>query len=191
MERSQWKHKASKTKDSSDILKLKSQKNVIVKLDREVKINYFVNVETGKNFRYFFQIFIDSFSINMIQNDSHREKWSISWLRMIKYLKPLMSIFIKLRTPLTLSPSAPDLSEASNISQLIQKFEKHPSINKIKQDFSFKSNFNLNLWITMNELRNVKKHIPNDRANGWEWYIYQYCKTVWFYHHIILSKGVY
>ena len=102
-----------------------------------------------------------------------------------------MSTFLKLWTSLTLSSSVPDFSETNKIFQLIQKFEKHPSINKIKQDFSLKTNFNLNLWITMNEPRNVKKHIPNDKANGWEWYIYQYCETVWFYHHIILTNGVY
>ena len=102
-----------------------------------------------------------------------------------------MSAFLKLWTSLTLLPSVPDLSEANNTFQLIQKFEKHPSINKIKQDFSLKTKFNLNSWITMNELRNVKKHIPNDRENGWEWYIYQYFKTVWFYYHIILTNRVY
>lgn len=146
-------------------------------------------METGKNLRYF----LNKFRLFFHKHDS---KW-FSSRKMIYFLtkndqiaQTFNEYFFKVSTSLTLSPSLPDLSEANNIFQLIQKFEKHPSMNKIKQDFSLKTNFNLNVWITMNELRNVKKHIPNDRANGWEWYIYQYCKTAWFYHHVILTNGV-
>ena len=177
VKRSQWKHKVSKTKDFSDILKFKSHKNVIVKLDRKVKINYFVNVETGNNLRHFLNKFRFFFH-------KHDSKW-FSSRKTIYFLTKNDQI------AQTFNEYFFKVVNILEIFQLIQKFEKHPSINKIKQDFSLKTNFNLNLWITMNELWNVKKHIPNDRANGWEWYIYQYCKTVWFYHHIILTNGVY
>lgn len=142
----------SKTRDFSDILKFKSHKNVIVKLDREVKINYFVNVETPKNLRYF---------LNKFRFFFHKHGWKwFSSRKMIYFLtkndqiaQTFNEYFLKLWTSLTLSPSVPDLSKANNIFQPIQKFEKHPSINKIKQDLSLKTNFNLNLWITMNELK--------------------------------------
>ena len=49
MKRSQLENKAYRTKQLEDITKYKKQRNLIVKLNRESKIQYFDNIQTSKN----------------------------------------------------------------------------------------------------------------------------------------------
>ena len=49
MKRSALKHEASKTKQQENITKYKKQWNLVVKLNRETKLQYFNNLETSKN----------------------------------------------------------------------------------------------------------------------------------------------
>ena len=49
MKRSQLKTKANRTKQLEDITKYKKQGNLVVKLNRESKTQYFDNIQTSKN----------------------------------------------------------------------------------------------------------------------------------------------
>ena len=49
MKRSALKRKSSRTKQQEDITKYKKQWNLVVELNRETKLHYFINLETSKN----------------------------------------------------------------------------------------------------------------------------------------------
>ena len=49
MKRSALKRKPSSTKQQEDITKYKKQWNLVVELNRETKLHYFINLETSKN----------------------------------------------------------------------------------------------------------------------------------------------
>ena len=53
MKRSQLKNKANRTKNLEDIAKYKKQRNLVVKLNRESKTQYFDNIQTTKNSKPF------------------------------------------------------------------------------------------------------------------------------------------
>ena len=50
MKRSQLKNKANRAKELEDITKYKKQQNLVVKLNRESKNQYFDNIQSSKNF---------------------------------------------------------------------------------------------------------------------------------------------
>ena len=49
MKRSEFKSKANRTKRPKDISDYKKQRNLVVKLNKERRIEYFENLETSKN----------------------------------------------------------------------------------------------------------------------------------------------
>ena len=51
MKCSQLKNKANRTKQLEDITKYKKQRNLVVKLNRESKTQYFDNIQTSKNLK--------------------------------------------------------------------------------------------------------------------------------------------
>ena len=53
MKYSALKRKVSRTKQQEDITKYKKQRNLVVKLNREMKLHYFNNLETSKNLKPF------------------------------------------------------------------------------------------------------------------------------------------
>ena len=53
VKRSQLKNKANRTKRLEDITKYKKQRNLVVKLNRESKTQYFDNIQTSKNSKPF------------------------------------------------------------------------------------------------------------------------------------------
>ena len=53
MKRSALKRKASRTKQQEDIAKYKKQRNFVVKLNKETKLQYFNNLDTSKNSKPF------------------------------------------------------------------------------------------------------------------------------------------
>ena len=53
MKPSKLKNKANRFKLQSDIIKYKKQRNLVVKLNRDLKLRYFNNIETTKNSKLF------------------------------------------------------------------------------------------------------------------------------------------
>ena len=53
MKRLQLKNKANRTKQLEDITKYKKQRNLVVKLNRESKTQYFDNIQTSNNSKSF------------------------------------------------------------------------------------------------------------------------------------------
>ena len=53
MKRSQLKNKANKTKSVDDLIKYKKQRNLVVKLNKNCKKEFFDNLETKNNSKSF------------------------------------------------------------------------------------------------------------------------------------------
>ena len=70
MKRSQLKNKANRTKNLEDITKYKKQRNLVVKLNRESKTQYFDNIQTTKNSKPFWDKCKPYFSNKHAHGDS-------------------------------------------------------------------------------------------------------------------------
>ena len=68
--RSALKRKASRTKQQEDITKCKKQRNLVVKLNREMKLHYFNYLETSKNSKPFWNKCRPHFSNKNVHGDS-------------------------------------------------------------------------------------------------------------------------
>ena len=69
MKRSELKSKANRTKRPKDISDYKKQRNLVVRLNKERRIEYFGNLETSKNSKRFWNKFKPYFS----NKHAHRE----------------------------------------------------------------------------------------------------------------------
>ena len=70
MKRSQLKNKANRTKQLEDITKYKKQRNLVVKLNRESKTQYFDNIQTSKHSKPFWDKCKPYFSNKHAHGDS-------------------------------------------------------------------------------------------------------------------------
>ena len=70
MKRSALKRKASRTKQQEDIANYKKQRNFVVKLDKETKLQYFNNLDTSKNSKSFWDKCRPYFSNKHAHGDS-------------------------------------------------------------------------------------------------------------------------
>ena len=70
MKRSQLKNKANKAKQLEDITKYKEQRNLVDKLNRESKTQYFDNIQTSKNSKPFWDKCKPYFSNKQARGDS-------------------------------------------------------------------------------------------------------------------------
>ena len=68
--RSALKRKARRTKQQEDITKCKKQRNLVVKLNREMKLHYFNYLETSKNSKPFWNKRKPHFSNKNVHGDS-------------------------------------------------------------------------------------------------------------------------
>ena len=72
MKRSALKRKANRTKQQEDIIKYKKQRNLVVKLNRSMKLHCFSNLETSKNSEFFQDKCRSNFSNKHAHGDSKR-----------------------------------------------------------------------------------------------------------------------
>ena len=70
MKRSQLKNKANRTKQLENITKYKKQRNLVVKLNRESKTQYFDNIQTSKTSKPFWDKCKPYFSNKHAHSDS-------------------------------------------------------------------------------------------------------------------------
>ena len=70
MKRLILKRKASRTKQQEDITKYEKQWNLVVKLNRETKLNYLNNLQTSKNWKTFWDKCRTYFSNKRVHGDS-------------------------------------------------------------------------------------------------------------------------
>ena len=72
MKRSQLKNKANKTKSVDDLIKYKKQRNLVVKLNKNCKKEFFDNLETKNNSKLFWDKCKPYFSNKHSKDDSDK-----------------------------------------------------------------------------------------------------------------------
>ena len=135
MERSRLKNKANKSKQPTDIVSYKKQRNLVVSSNRQSKLDYFNSISNLKDIKPFWKQCKPFFSnkhavgdskIMLIKNDkmilnneSVSEKFNNHFSQIVDSLD------------LCEFPSKPCRKYADEIDNIVSKFKAHPSIVKI------------------------------------------------------------
>ena len=182
MKRSALKWKASRTKQQEDIANYKKQRNFVVKLNKETKLQYFNNLDTSKNSKPFWDKCRPYFSNKRAHGDSkiiliEKEEITRNTNEIVEKETLLVNndeiakIFDKhfAETVESLStfewPSAnEDLSEEM-VTKIIKKFKNHPSVLKTKSKYLIQEKFSFQP-VSVKDVENIIKNIPSNKASG-------------------------
>ena len=184
MKRSELKTKAIKTKRSEDISNYKKQRNLVVKLNREKKTEYFENLEISKNSKPFWNKCKPYFSNKHAHGDSkiiliEKEKVVLDNDEIIENEKlidkndEIAKIFNKHfsetvdKLNLFEWPCNETDFEEDQLSSIINKYKNHPSIKKIKSNYAINHKFSFKP-VTVKDIENIIKNIPVNKAAGGE-----------------------
>ena len=178
MKRSALKWKASRTKQQEDIANYKKQQNFVVKLNKEMKLQYFNTLDTSKNSKPFWDKCRPYFSNKCGHGDSkiiliEKEEITTNTNEIVEketllvnndeiakaFNKHFAETVEKLSTfewPLTNE----DLSEET-VTKIIKKFKNHPSVLKVKSKYLIQE-------FLPASVKNVEdiKNIPSNKASG-------------------------
>ena len=154
MTRSRLKRKFQSNPNDINKYRYKQQRNFCVNLTRRVKKNYYSNIDI-KNVndnKRFWDIIKPCFSdkhiakkkINLIEND-------IIINEDVAVAETLNTFFSK---TIDLSNTEYDTETLFDVNQIINKFQKHPSILKIKEKVTYENTFSFTLS-TLEEMKNV------------------------------------
>ena len=186
MKRSQLKNKANRTKNLEDITKYKKQRNLVVKLNRESKTQYFDNIQTTKNSKPFWDKCKPYFSNkhahgdskiiliekeNIIINKNEVVRKEILLVNNDEIAKALNNHFSetveKLNTFKWPFNEKYENIHNEKLTTIIKKFENHPSIMKIKSKYTMQEMFSVKP-VTVEDVENIIKNIPKNKASGGE-----------------------
>ena len=186
MKRSQLKNKANRTKNLEDITKYKKQRNLVVKLNRESKTQYFDNIQTTKNSKPFWDKCKPYFSNkhahgdskiiliekeNIITNKNEVVQEETLLVNNDKISKTFSNHFSetveKLNTFKWPFNEKYENMQNEKFTTIIKKFENHSSIMKIKSKYAIQEKFSVKP-VTVRDVENIIKNIPNNKASGGE-----------------------
>ena len=171
MERSRLKNKANKSKQPTDIASYKKQRNLVVSLNRQSKLDYFNSISSSKDTKPFWKQCKPYFSnkhavgdskIMLIENDKMTlDNESVS--------EKFNNYFSQIVDSLDLYefPSKPSREYADEIDNIVSKFKTHPSIVKIKKHFKINTTFSFSPT-SKDEIVAIIKDLQNNKAAGRE-----------------------
>ena len=184
MKRSEFKSKANRTKRPKDISDYKKQRNLVVRLNKERKIEYFENLETSKNSKPFWNKCKPYFSNkhthgecniiliekeNVILNNNEVVKNTQLIVKNDEIAKIFNKYFSETVDKLNIVewPSRETGGTEDQLTDIINKYKSHPSIKKIKSNYTIKQNF-ASKPVTVKDIENVIKNIPTNKVTGGE-----------------------
>ena len=158
MKRSELKSKANRTKRSKYISDYKKQRNLVVRLNTERRIEYFENLETSKNSKPFWTkckpyfsnkdvhreskiILIEKENVTLTSNEVvENEKLRVKNDEIAKiFSKHFSETVDKLNIFEWLSYESEYTED--QLANIINKYKSHPSIKKIKSNYTITENF--------------------------------------------------
>ena len=162
MKRSQIKKKANRAKQIQDVTKYKKQQNLVVKLNREWKTQYFDNIQTSKNSKPFW----DKCEPYFLYKNAHgnpkiilfeKEKIITNKNEVVQkeillvnndeiaktFNNHFSEIVEKLNTFKWPSNETYENMHNEKLTNIIKKFDNHPSIMKIKSKCAIQENFSV------------------------------------------------
>ena len=174
MKSSKLKNKANKTKNPLDIMNYKKQRNYVTKLNKTAKLEYFNNLKLRKDSKPFWEKCKPYFTnkrskadtdIMLNENgelllkdkdiaDTFNEYFGsiVELLDLYKWESEI--------TNLDLNDSNQDCFDIT-----INKYEKHPSIQMIKQNFRISKKFSLEP-VSNDEVKKIIKDLKNSKSVG-------------------------
>ena len=170
MKRSRLKNKANKSKDPLDIAEYKKQRNLVVSLNRQSKMDYFNSISSSNDSKHFWNTCKPYFSnkhahgdskIMLIENDK-------ILLNNEKIATEFNTYFGKVVDSLDLYEFQSETSASiDQIDRIVYKFRSHPSIIKIKKHINTKEKFSFRL-VSKEEIQAIIKDLPSNKASGGE-----------------------
>ena len=182
MKRCKLKNRANKTKLQDDIAKYKKQRNLVAKLDRDSKLRYFNNIEMSKNLKPFWNECKPYFSNKHAHGDSkivlnEKEKITNNSNEVIKketllvkndeIAKTFNKHFAETVETLNTFEGPSNNTDLLNdqLTDIIKRFQNHPSIMKLKSKYNFQEKFSFKPT-PVKYAESVIKNIPNNKAAG-------------------------
>ena len=170
MKRSQLKNKASKTRNATDILNYKKQRNYVLKLNNQCKKDHFDRLNPVKDSKPFWKSCEPYFSNEHSFGDS---KIALSengefLTENNKIAKTFNSFFETVTDSLNLFswPSKVNVCD-DKVQGIIHNFSNHPSILKIKEKVQLHKRFSF-LHVSEATVRKVVKNVPSDKVSAGE-----------------------
>ena len=184
MKRSKLKSKANRTKRPKDISDYKKQWNLVVRLNKERRIEYFENLETSKISEPFWNKCKPYFSNKHAHGESEiilteKENVILTSNEVVENKKLIVKndeiakIFNKHFTETVDKlnifewPSCEPEYTKDQLTNIINKYKSHPSTKKIKSNYTIKQTFSFKPVI-VKDIENNIKNIPTNKVTGGE-----------------------
>ena len=181
---SELKSKENRTKRPKDISDYKKQRNLVVRLNKERRIEYFENLETSKNSKPFWNKCKPYFSNKHAHGESEiilteKENVILTSNEVVENKKLIVKndeiaeIFNKHFTETVDKlnifewPSCEPEYTKDQLNNIINKYKSHPSIKKIKSNYTIKQTFSFKP-VTVKDIENVIKNIPTKKVTAVE-----------------------
>ena len=146
MKRSKLKNKANKTKNPFDIINYKKQSNYVTKLNKTAKLEYFNNLKLD--------IILNENRELLLKDKDIADTFN-------EYFRSIVeSLEISEISDLGFNDSNQDYLDIT-----IRKYEKHPSIQMIKQNFRIPKKFSFQS-VSKDEVKKIIKDLKNSKSVG-------------------------
>ena len=169
MKRSQLKNKANKTKSVDDLIKYKKQRNLVVKLNKNCKHEFFDNLETKKNSKSFWAKCKPYFSNKHPKGDSdilliEKDKLLLKNKKDVdlfnSYFQSVIDCLHLFEWPLGSSDQI-----HGSIDRIKDSFRFHPSIKNIKYNYKITSKFSFK-QVLEDFVKDIINNLSSNRAAG-------------------------
>ena len=178
------KSNANRTKRPKDNSHYKKQRNLVVRLNKERRIEYFENLETSKNSKPFWNkckpyfsnkhahgeskiILIEKENVTLTSNEVvESEKLIVKNDEIAKIFNKHFSETVD-KLNIFEWPSCESEYTEDQLTNIINKYKSHPSIKKIKSNYTIKQKFSFKP-VTVKDIENVIKNIPTNKVTGGE-----------------------
>ena len=170
MKRSRLKNKANKTKKPTDIRNFKKQRNYVVSLNKQAKIEYFnsYNPADSKPFWMNCKPYFSN-KYNKTDNDIVLNENGNLILKNEEIAKTFNDYFSAIVDNLNLhhweDKTSPPSSTSDKINDIIKNSEKHPSICNIKTKYRGISNFSFRS-VSVEEVKKIIHDLETNKAVG-------------------------
>ena len=176
MKRSKPNNKANKTENAVDIMNYKKQRNYVTKLNKTAKLEYFNNLKLGKDNKPFWEkckpYFTNKHSkadtdIMLNENGELLLKDKDIADTFNEYFGSIVESLDLYKWESEITDLGLNDSNQDYLGITIRKYENHPSIQMIKQNFGISKKFSFEP-ISKNGVKKIIKDLKNRRSKGGE-----------------------
>ena len=167
MKRSRLKNKANKTKKPTDIRNFKKQRNYVVNMNKQAKIEYFNSYNSAGSKPFWINCkpyFYSKADSDIVLNENGN-----LILKNEEIAKTFNDYFSAIVDNLNLhhweDKTSPPSSTSDKINDIIKNYEKHPSICNIKTKYRGISNFSFRS-VSVEEVKKIIHDLETNKAVG-------------------------